>query len=99
MSKVYVLQDNPYSPKNFISAEEHGEIIFVFTHHISNSHLPKCVSQLYEKFRDAGGDDYLILSGHPALIAAAGKVWYDRTGGMNFLVWDKQSATYQKVSL
>ncbi len=99
MAKVYILQDNPYSPKNFISAEEYGELVFLFNHHIANSHIPKCVSQLWEKFRDVESDDWLIPTGHPALIAAAGHVWREKTGGFNMLIWDRQSARYQRVEL
>ena len=82
MANVYVLQDNPYSPKNFINAEEFGEIKFVFTQHISNSHIPRCVSQLYEKFRYVEKGDFLIPTGHPALIASAGLVWKEKTGSL-----------------
>lgn len=94
MSRVYILQDNPHSPKNFLPAEEYGELIVLFNHHISMLHISRCLAQLRDKLREAGPEDWLIPVGHPALILVAGHVWFDITSQLNVLVWDQQSARY-----
>lgn len=94
MPKVYVLHDNPYAPKNFLPAEEYGEIVYLFNTHISKSHISRCISQLREKLRGAGSEDWIIPVGHPALIFAVGHVWFDITRNFNLLVWDQQTAGY-----
>ncbi len=94
MAKVFVLQDNPYSPKNFLPAEEFGELVFLFHHHISAHHVPRALSQLRDKLRGVERDDWLIPVGHPALILVVGHVWFDMTSSMNLLVWDQQLSRY-----
>ena len=94
MNKVYILQDNPYSPKNFTPADEYGELIVIFNHHISSMQIPRCLSQLRDKLRGVSQDDWLIPVGHPALILVAGHVWFDMTSQLNVLVWDQQSGKY-----
>lgn len=99
MSKVYVLHDNPGSTKNFLPAEEYGELFILFDYHISFTHIGRCISQLRDKLRGASKDDWLIPVGHPALILAAGHVWFDITSQMNILVWDQQMNKYVPVRI
>jgi len=99
MSKVYILQDNPHSAKNFLPAEEYGELVILFNHHISPTHISRCISELRDKLRGVTADDWLIPVGHPALILTAGHVWFDLTHKMNVLVWDHQSNRYAPVRI
>lgn len=94
MARVFILQDNPHSPKNFLPAEEYGELIVLFNHHISPAHISRCVAQLRDKLRGVTNEDWLIPVGHPALILAAGFVWFDMTSQLNTLVWDQQTSKY-----
>jgi len=94
MSKVFILHDNPHSPKNFISAEEYGELVVLFNYHISHVGLQRACSQLREKLRNISSDDWVITVGHPALICLAGKVISEKLGEIKLLMWDQQAARY-----
>lgn len=99
MSKVYILQDNPYSPKNFGSAEEYGDTIVLFDHHVSKHHVPKCIHVMEQAFKKATEDDWLIAVGHPALILAAGGIWFNISNKMKTLVWDQQLQKYIPLTM
>lgn len=99
MSRVYILQDNPHAPKNFLPAEEFGELVVLFNHHIGPSHISRCVSQLRDKLRGVTKDDWLIPVGHPLLILAAGHVWFDLTSQLNCLVWERELGRYVPIRI
>ncbi len=99
MSRVFVLHDNPFSPKDFTPAEEYGEITYLFQTHIAAHHLKRCAGQMRDKMRGASKDDWLIATGPPALIAIAGHIWYDMTGSFNMLAWDNYSFKYIPVEI
>ncbi len=100
MNKVFVLHDNPYSPRDFTPAEEFGEIVYLFQTHISTHHLPRIAGQLRDKMRGATNEDWLIATGPPALIALAGYIWADMTGNrLRLLAWDNHSHSYIPVEM
>ena len=99
MSTVYILQENPHSPKNFLPAEEFGELVILFQHHISPTLINRCIAQLREKLRGMTKNDWIIPVGHPALIAAAGYVAHDLTGEINILSWDQQTRQYIPIRI
>lgn len=98
MSKVYIVQDNPYSPKNFITASDYGELVSCIRGHVSISSLDKCSDELDKALENIEAQDWLILTGHPALIGYACHVMAERTGVINMLVWDNQTNRYYSFS-
>ena len=94
MSEVFILQDDPGSPKNFLPAERFGKLVILFNNHISLHSLPRHVGALRDKMRAATKEDWIIPVGNPGLIMAAGKVFHDLTGQINLLVWDRQAGRY-----
>lgn len=94
MPKVYVLHDNPNDPKDFLPAEEYGDLIILFSQQLFATQVPRCYAQMREGMRNAKPEDWLIPTGHPALIFAAGEIWVQITGQMNLLIWDNQRKKY-----
>ena len=94
MPKVYVVHDNPNDPKDFLPAEEYGDLIILFDRQLFATQIPLCYARMRELMRDAKPEDWLIPTGHPALIFAAGEIWSYITGQMNLLIWDGQRKRY-----
>lgn len=99
MPKVYVLQDNPYSPKDFTDAKKYGEIKIMFDHHISNHQLEGCIEKLKTMFRDVRGEDYVILVGPPVLVSVAGALCNEHFGRIKTLIWDNRRFEYQPFKI
>ena len=92
MSKVYIIQD--LGNFNFLPAEEFGEVTACLTSRVSYYAMTRAFSQLHHALRNLGPDDWLVPTGHPALIAYAGYVMAMRTGKLRVLVWDNQTRKY-----
>lgn len=99
MSNVYIIQDNPYSPKNFLPAAEYGELKVVFENHVPTPHIEKSFVDMKRKLENLTKADYIVPTGHPALIAAAGLISMDILGEINLLIWDHQSSGYYPVKI
>ena len=103
---VYVLQDIPGtrdgSPKiNIIGASEFGrlKVLLPETSQIILSPGP-LVFKLRKMLRDYKPEDYLLLTGDPAIIGVACSVVSDITNGKyNLLKWDKQERRYYPISI
>ncbi len=103
---VYVLQDIPGTrdgrPKiNIIGASEFGtlKVLLPETSQIILSPGP-LVFKLRKMLRDYKPEDYLLLTGDPAIIGVACSVVSDITNGRyNLLKWDKQERRYYPISI
>ena len=103
---VYVLQDIPGTrdgrPKiNIIGASEFCtlNVLLPETSQIILSPGP-LVFKLRKMLRDYKPEDYLLLTGDPAIIGVACSVVSDITNGKyNLLKWDKQERRYYPISI
>ena len=106
MSKVYLTQDIPGSsigqPKyNVVGAQKFGHIVTLLP---EKSQIILSPGPLIQKLRtllkDYTTDDYLLLSGDPAIIGVVCSVVSDITNGKyNLLKWDRQEKTYYPIEV
>ena len=103
---VYILQDVPGTrdgrPKiNIIGASEFGRlrVLLPETSQIILSPGP-LVFKLRKLLKDYQPDDYLLLTGDPAIIGVACSVVSDITNGRyKLLKWDKQERRYYPIQI
>ena len=103
---VYILQDVPGTrdgrPKiNIIGASEFGRlrVLLPETSQIILSPGP-LVFKLRKLLKDYQPDDYLLLTGDPAIIGVACSVVSDITNGKyKLLKWDKQERRYYPIQI
>ena len=103
---VYILQDVPGTrdgrPKiNIIGASEFGrlKVLLPETSQIILSPGP-LVFKLRKLLKDYQPDDYLLLTGDPAIIGVACSVVSDITNGKyKLLKWDKQERRYYPIQI
>src|SRR6056300_1477695 len=105
-NKVYVIQDVPGSregrPKiNIIGASEYGELKVLLP---ENSQIILSAGPLVFKLRklltNFTSEDYLLLTGDPAIIGVACSIVSDiTTGKYKLLKWDKQERRYYKIEI
>ena len=106
MSKVYLTQEIPGSsigqPKyNVLGAQKFGQIVTLLP---EKSQIILSPGPLIQKLRtllkDYTTDDYLLLSGDPAIIGVVCPVVSDITNGKyNHLKWDRQEKTYYPIEV
>ena len=106
MSKVYLTQEIPGSsigqPKyNVLGAQKFGQIVTLLP---EKSQIILSPGPLIQKLRtllkDYTTDDYLLLSGDPAIIGVVCTVVSDITNGKyNLLKWDRQEKTYYPIEV
>jgi len=104
--KVYVIQDVPGTregrPKiNIIGASEFGELKVLLP---ENAQIILSAGPLVFKLRkalqDYTKDDYLLLTGDPAIIGVACSIVSDITNGQyKLLKWDKQERRYYPIEI
>ena len=104
--KVYVIQDVPGTregrPKiNIIGASEFGELKVLLPENaqiiLSAGPLVFKLRQLLQNYTP---QDYLLLTGDPAIIGVACSIASDITNGKyNLLKWDKQERRYYPVEI
>jgi len=106
MAKVYVLQELPGTrsgrPKfNIIGASKYGELKVLLPEHSQIILSPgPLIFKLRQLLKDYTPEDYLLLTGDPAIIGVACSVVSDLTNGQyKFLKWDRQEATYYPVEI
>lgn len=107
MSKVFVVQDTKWvDPKDgtlkpkfdFSPAAEFGELVFLLGSNASPFNLPPVLSELQERLKDFGDDDYLLLVGNPVLLGLATAIAADfNDGSINMLQWSGAKRTYISV--
>jgi hypothetical protein len=105
-NKVYVIQDVPGTregrPKiNIIGAGQYGELKVLLP---ENAQIILSAGPLVFKLRkllkDYTPEDYLLLTGDPAIIGVACSIVSDITNGKyKLLKWDKQERRYYPIEL
>ena len=105
-SIVYVVQELPGTkagtPKiNIMSAREYGEIKFLLPEFSQIIFSPgPLVFKLKKLLENYTTDDYLLLTGDPAIIGIACSIVADRTNGkFNLLKWDRQEKMYYPLKI
>ena len=101
---VYVIQELPGTkagtPKiNIMSANRHGEFKFLLPEFSQIIFSPgPLIFKLRNLLKDYTPEDYLLLTGDPAIIGVACSIVSDMTNGRyNLLKWDKQDRMYYPI--
>jgi len=103
---VYVIQDIPGTkigaPKiNIIGATQYGQLKVLLPENSQIILSPTYViTTLRQKLKDYKSNDYLLLTGDPAIIGVACSIVSDITNGKyKLLKWDKQERRYYPVEI
>ena len=103
---VYLVQDVPGTqagtPKiNIVGAREYGEIKSLLPELSQIIFSPgPLVFKLRKLLKDFKPDDYLLLTGDPAIIGVACSIVSDITNGKyNLLKWDRQERKYYPIKI
>jgi len=103
---VYVIQEIPGTqsgkPKiNIIGASKYGEFKFLLPEFSQIIFSPgPLVYKLRQGLKDFNENDYLLLTGDPAIIGVACSIVSDMTNGKyNLLKWDKQEKKYYPIEI
>ena len=103
---VYVIQDIPGTkigtPKiNIIGVTQYGQLKVLLPENSQIILSPAYViTTLKQKLKDYKSNDYLLLTGDPAIIGVACSIVSDITNGkFNLLKWDKQERRYYPVEI
>ena len=107
MSKVYLVQDIPVDresgqPKyNVMGAQKYGEITVLLPAKAQMIFSPgPLIYKLRTLLKDFTSDDYLLLTGDPAIIGVACSIVSDITNGKyKVLKWDKQERKYYSIEI
>jgi len=106
-SKVYLIQDIPVDketgkPKyNVLGAQKFGEIVTLLPVYSQIILSPgPLVIKLRTLLKNFTGNDYLLLSGDPAIIGVVCSLVSDQTNGkFKLLKWDRQEKTYYPIEI
>jgi len=104
---VYVIQEIPIDrstgrPKyNIIGAQKYGEIVTLLPMYSQIIFSPgPMVMELRRLLKNYTPEDYLLLTGDPAIIGVACSIVSDMTNGKyKFLKWDRQENTYYPIEI
>jgi hypothetical protein len=103
---VYVIQEIPGtqsgSPKiNIMGASKYGEFKFLLPEFSQIIFSPgPLIFKLRKALKDFTTEDYLLLTGDPAIIGVACSIVSDMTNGKyNLLKWDKQEKQYYPIEI
>ena len=103
---VYVIQELPGTkagaPKiNIMSASKHGEFKFLLPEFSQIIFSPgPLIFKLRNLLKDYTVNDYLLLTGDPAIIGVACSIVSDITNGKyNLLKWDRQERQYYPIKI
>ena len=103
---VYVIQEiagtQAGNPKiNIIGASKYGDFKFLLPEFSQMIFSPgPLIYKLRKGLKDFKEDDYLLLTGDPAIIGVACSIVSDITNGKyNLLKWDKQERKYYPISI
>ena len=103
---VYVIQEIPGTqsgrPKiNIMGASKYGEFKFLLPEFSQIIFSPgPLIFKLRKSLKDFTTEDYLLLTGDPAIIGVACSIVSDITNGKyKILKWDKQERKYYPISI
>ena len=103
---VYVIQEIPGtqsgSPKiNIMGASKYGEFKFLLPEFSQIIFSPgPLIFKLRKALKDYKPEDYLLLTGDPAIIGVACSIVSDITNGKyQLLKWDKQERKYYSITI
>ena len=103
---VYVIQEIPGTkagrPKiNIMGASKYGEFKFLLPEFSQIIFSPgTLIFKLRKSLKDFTREDYLLLTGDPAIIGVACSIVSDMTNGKyNLLKWDKQEKQYYSIEI
>ena len=103
---VYVLQELPGTkagaPKiNIMSASKYGEFKFLLPEFSQIIFSPgPLIYKLRQGLKNFTTEDYLLLTGDPAIIVVAGSILNEITNGKySLLKWDKQDRIYYPIKI
>ena len=106
MSKVYLTQEIPGTsigqPKyNILGAQKFGQIVTVLPERSQIIMSPgPLIQKLKTLLKDYTTNDYLLLSGDPAIIGVTCSIVSDMTNGKyKLLKWDRQEKTYYPIEI
>ena len=106
MSKVYLIQDIPGTTKgepkyNILGAQKYGDIVTLLPEFSQMILSPgPLIHKLRTLLKNYTEEDYLLLSGDPAIIGVVCSVVSDITNGKyKLLKWDKQERRYYPVEI
>ena len=104
--KVYVIQEIPGTqagnPKiNIMGASQYGQFKFLLPEFSQMIFSPgPLIYKLRQGLKNFKVDDYLLLTGDPAIIGVACSIVSDITNGKyNVLKWDKQERKYYPIEI
>ena len=105
-NKVYVIQEvagtKSGSPKiNIMGAAKYGKFEFLLPEFSQIIFSPgPLIFKLRKALKDFTTEDYLLLTGDPAIIGVACSIVSDMTNGKyNLLKWDKQERAYYPIEI
>ena len=105
-SKVYVIQEisgtRQGNPKiNIIGASKYGDFVFCLPEMAQIIFSPgPLIFKLRKILKDYTSEDYLLLTGDPAIIGVACSIVSDITNGRyKLLKWDKQEKRYYPIEI
>ena len=103
---VYVIQEVPGTkdgrPKiNIMGASNYGNLKFLLPELSQIIFSPgPLIYKLRKSLKNFSKDDYLLLTGDPAIIGVACSIVSDMTNGKyNLLKWDKQERQYYPIAI
>ena len=103
---VYVIQEvagtKAGNPKiNIMGASQYGQFKFLLPEFSQMIFSPgPLIYKLRQGLKNYTSDDYLLLTGDPALIGVACSIVSDITNGKyNILKWDKQERKYYPIEI
>ena len=106
LSTVYVIQEiagtRDGKPKiNILGAAEYGSFKFLLPELSQIIFSPgPLIFKLRQSLKDYKPEDYLLLTGDPAIIGVACSIVSDMTNGKyNLLKWDKQEKKYYPIEI
>ena len=105
-NKVYVIQEvagtKSGAPKiNIMGAAKYGKFEFLLPEFSQIIFSPgPLIFKLRKALKDFMTEDYLLLTGDPAIIGVACSIVSDMTNGKyNLLKWDKQERQYYPIEI
>ena len=106
MKKVYVIQELPGTrsgtPKfNIMGASKFGELVTLLPENSQIIMSPgPLIFKLRKLLKNFTEEDYLLLTGDPAIIGVACSIVSDITSGkFSFLKWDRQEKMYYPIKV